>query len=156
MKITRSTLEKVRDLVLEEGEFNAESVAELLGVTAAEHEKTIASLPRLLKKHYPQDFGDEPESEQEDVDEDETGTTVEPRTYQLIDEKGFLHDLEVFREKEHRVVLKRKVPTDNVRIIVRGEEVEVDLFRLRQLAATEIMHGVTVARLIELAELAKG
>ena len=143
MKVTKSTLEKLRNFVLEREEFNDADVAELLNLRYPEQAEEVKALGVLLRKTYPDDFG-YPESEE-----------AAPKIYQLKDEKGFLHDLEVFREKDERVVLQRKVPSDIVRIIVRGEDVEVDLYRLKQLAPTESMHGVTVARLIELAEIAK-
>lgn len=139
MQITTKKLAQLRQTLLDAGEVNHDALQEQFKITRPELDEFLIA----LAKEYPDEFDGV----------DSAPATVE---YKLKDENNILHDLEVFRERDNLIVLQRKLPKDLVTIIVRGEAVEIDLYRLRQMRPDEVQHGVTVARLIELGEAAKG
>lgn len=157
MALTRKRLAALRDFVIQEGGYDYEDVGEFLQIFDRNELKEIGD---QLRQVYPEDFGDV----DEDPDEDEDGEDAEEEVaeksrvvqYSLVNDRNFLENLEIVRETAERVILRKSVPKDLVTVIVKGEQVTVDLIKLRSIKPDEVMHGVTVARLIELAEIAKG
>lgn len=146
--LSKKKLSALRDFVFDQGEFDDDAVAKFLEIPVTE----VHAISDQLRREYPDDFGAPDEPEPEAASEQ----PAEPPVYQLVDEHNLLKDLEVVRVKGSRVILRLKEPKDLVTLIVKGETVEVDLIRLRKLKSDDVLHGVTVARLIELAEIAKG
>ena len=86
--------------------------------------------------------------------EDKEGTLPQ-KVYQLVDEAGLLRDLEVVKVKGERIILRPVYVADTVQVIVRGEEVVVDLNELKKLPADSVKDGIKVSVLIAAAELAR-
>ena len=94
---------------------------------------------------------DEEDDDYEDDDEDDEG----PDLF-YMDAQGISHPVYVFSQNDKRVVLKDKEIEDIVKIILKGEVVEVDLIPLRkkdQGAKSE--YGISNAKLLQLALAAK-
>jgi hypothetical protein len=75
--------------------------------------------------------------------------------YQFRDETGLLRDLEVLKQKGNLIILQTKYIADTVPVIIRGEEVVVDLNELRKMGPDELKDGIKVSVLLAAAELAR-
>lgn len=75
--------------------------------------------------------------------------------YQLRDDAGLLRDLEVLKQKGNVIILQTKYIADTVPVIIRGEEVVVDLNELRKMGPDELKDGIKVSVLLAAAELAR-
>ena len=69
---------------------------------------------------------------------------------------GIQEELVVTGQKNGKIFVEKNVPKDEVTIILRGEEVVVDLLKLKAMDRTEQLYGVSVGSLLVIAELAKG
>ncbi len=78
-----------------------------------------------------------------------------PIQYQFRDEAGLLRDLEVLKQKSNLIILQTKYVADTVPVIIRGEEVVVDLNELRKMGPDELKDGIKVSVLLAAAELAR-
>lgn len=70
--------------------------------------------------------------------------------------EGTVEKLEIVAIKDGAIVVRRPVPTDNVVLTLRGQQITVDLEYLKRQAAGVVIEGLPVSRLIELATAAKG
>ncbi len=145
-KLTKN-LSALRDFLLSEGELDKDRVCSQFKIAEADYEPTL----RRLQKAYPE-LGLEFDDEEPTVT---PATTPEPVVYKLKGDDAFLRELEVISEKPGQIILAIKTPKELVTIIIKGQPVEVDLLHLRKQPATFTQYGLSVARLIELAELAK-
>jgi hypothetical protein len=78
---------------------------------------------------------------------------VSPDFY-LKNDTGILQELELVKNTDTVVIFVIKEPKDLVTILIKGKPVEVDLVQLRKPTAGP-MHGLSIERLILLAEAAK-
>ena len=85
----------------------------------------------------------------------EQAAPVEEPQYQLKDEAGLLRELEIVKVKGNRTILQIKYVADTVPVLIRGEEVVVDLNELRKLPADSLKDGIKVSVLLAAAELAR-
>jgi hypothetical protein len=137
MTIKSSKLNELRDYFLNGGSTDPDDVKAQLDT---EDDDVMEAYVARLKTKWPEDFG---------------GDIPEPElVYQLKDDNNILRDLEVVRQKDNRIILKVKEPTEIVNVLVKGEVVSVDLVQLRKFPTAET-YGVSNVRLLELAELAK-
>jgi len=69
---------------------------------------------------------------------------------------GTSEELEIVTVAGSVVIVREKVPTDIVTIMLRGQPFTVDLEHLKRQPAATMIEGLTVSRLIDLATAAKG
>lgn len=143
VKIDDVKLDGLRSYFLDGGSDEAVDVMDHL---ETEDENVVNAYVTALRKKFPADFDPDyvaPEPEVEDF------------KFFLDDGSGLLTELEQVRKKGNKIYFKKLEPKDLVTLIVRGVSVEVDLIQLAKKSPGAILHGVTVAQLIQLAELAK-
>lgn len=141
MKINSKKLAELRTYFLDGGSTDEEDVMSFLGT---EDEGEMQAYIDALREKYPQDFGGDSEEAEEKSE----------LSYQLKGENNVLHDLEVLKVKNGRVILQIKEPKDLVTLMIKGKPVEVDLIQLAKYPG-DSPHGVLNSKLLELAELAK-
>lgn len=83
------------------------------------------------------------------------GFAPEKETEYFLKEDGLLKKLLFVKQTNDRVILEIDEPKSLVKIILKGEVVEVDLFKLEKLSPSDALYGTTVAQVIALAELAQ-
>jgi hypothetical protein len=116
------------------GDENVETIAELVDVEEAEASLYVRTARKKIAELEP---------------------TQAPVQYQFRDEAGLLRDLEVLKQKGNLVILQTKYIADTVPVIIRGEEVVVDLNELRKMGPDELKDGIKVSVLLAAAELAR-
>ena len=137
---TKKVLSKVREFILEAEEVDRDAICTGFQIDPEDFDSLMSELAAA----YPGEFNN-------DEEEDEPAGVA----HKLIDSNNIAQDLEVVKRSETVVVFRLKKPKDLVDVIVRGMQVTVDLIELRTLNPSEVKYGVTIARLIEMAELAK-
>ncbi len=140
--LKKSKLDLLLKHVADGGDVDEETVGELLGLEPDDTETIGAYIRRATA---PSVKSPAPAPQPQDA----------PTVYQLRGEDGIVRDLEVVRQKGNRTVLALPVVRDLVDILVRGEEVTVDLEYLRKLDPDSLHNEVRVSTLIAAAELAK-
>lgn len=171
MKISNKKLEALREYFIEGGSTEEADVMEQIGTEDADVMQVYID---TLRQRFPEDFGGDPvDAEDGDDDDDEEDffkvpapeedlpvtspvkVAQEPKAlYQFKDDNNVVHDLEVLRIKDNRIILQLAQPREEVTLVVKGRTVTVDLIQLRK-NPDAISYGVTHAKLIALAELAK-
>ena len=141
IKISSKKLTELRDYYLAGKDTETDVVIETFGFSGTEE---FEAYLEGLRQKFPNDF---PALEAEEDQE---------YTYFLKTDAGLLQELEIFKNKKNVIVFAAKEPKDLVSILLRGKTVEVDLIKLRKLPDGATEHGLPVARLIALAEIAKG
>jgi hypothetical protein len=144
--LKKGKLDAVTNHILKGGDVDVVTIADLVG-TEPEDIETINAYVRRANKDI--------ESARVDEGEEESDAPETPVRYQLKDDNGILRDLDVVKVKEGRMILQFHYVSDTVPILVRGEEVLVDLNELRKLSPDELKNGVKVSALIAAAELAR-
>jgi hypothetical protein len=135
--LKKGKLDAVVAYLQEGNEEHAGDIADLIDVEEAEASVYI----RAAKKR---------------ISELEPAAPVEqPLQYQLRDDAGLLRDLEVLKQKGNLIILQTKYIADTVPVIIRGEEVVVDLNELRKMGPDELKDGIKVSVLLAAAELAR-
>lgn len=141
LKIDDVKLDKLRSYFLNGGSDEAVDVMDHLDT---EDENVVNAYVTALRKKFPADF-----------DPDYVAPEPEDFKFFLDDGGSILTELEEVKKKGNKIYFKKLEPKDLVTLIVRGVSVEVDLIQLAKKSPGAILHGVTVAQLIQLAELAK-
>ena len=143
MKISSKKIAELHEYFTNGGSTDPEDVATQL---ETESESVVEAYVNALKRRYPDVYGGE-EEEQETPSEQ----------FLLIDQDtGLTKELEVLREKNGKIFLQIIEPKELVTIRVGGEEIEVDLVKLRKKDPSERVGPHLVSTLIVAAELAKG
>lgn len=152
------------------GEDSEEAIAAALGVTK-DIPATVAAYRAALVEKFPTEFGAEPEDDGLGEDDDQPVEQGPPppiaesqakaaalfrasRRFILRNPDGTDTVLEVVRETSKAVILAPTRVRQPVTVMLKGKPVEVDLAELKTLPGNSERHGVPVARLIEIAELA--
>jgi hypothetical protein len=144
MKISSKKLADLHEYFTNGGSTDPEDVAAQL---ETEDEAYVEAYVNSLKRRYPDVYGDSGDGEGQEV----------TQQYFLIDlESGLTKELNCVREKGSKRYFETIEPKDLVTIRVGGEEIEVDLIKLRKKAPTDRMGNYAVSTLILAAELAKG
>jgi hypothetical protein len=144
MKISSKKLADLHEYFTNGGSTDPEDVAVQL---ETENEAVVEAYVNSLKRKYPDVYGEDDASD------------IDPPSdkYVLVDQDtGLAKNLEVIKEKNGRVFLQVIEPKELVSIRVGGEEIEVDLIKLRKKAPTDKLGPHLVSTLIVAAELAKG
>lgn len=147
--LKKGKLEAVTNHILKGGDVDVETLAGIID-TQPEDIETINAYVRRANKDIEAARADE-----DDAEEEQESSTPEAVRYQLKDDNGILRDLDVVKVKNDRVILQFHYVSDIVPVIVRGEEVLVDLNALRKLSPDELKEGIKVSTLIAAAELAR-
>lgn len=145
--LKKGKLEAVTNHIRKGGDVDVETLAGIID-TQPEDIETINAYVRRANKDIEAARANEPDEEEQD----EPGNTLR---YQLKDDNGILRDLDVVKVKGDRMILQFHYVSDTVPILVRGEEVLVDLNELRKLSPDELKNGIKVSALIAAAELAR-
>lgn len=145
MKISSKKLAELHQYFVNEGSTDPDDVATFL---ETDNQDTVEAYVNALKRKYPDVYGSA-----EEVAEEAT----EPVEYALIDpDTNLVKELEVVRQKGAKVFLSVVEPKDIVSIVVGGEQIEVDLIKLRKKNPVDKLGSHLVSTLILAAELAKG
>ena len=139
MTLKKSKIEALVKHITEGGDSDPNTIADVVGIDVEDTETLGAYIARA-KKDLPSQAAEE---------------SAAP-VYQLKDEAGLLHTLEVVKQKGNRIILAMPVVKDIVTVVLRGEKVQVDLEILRKLDPNSFYREVLVSTLIAVAELAKG
>jgi hypothetical protein len=137
MTLKKSKLEALLTHLTEGGDTSPNTISDVIGVEVEDTETISAYIAAAKKRLAPAE-------------------KAEPAIYQLKDEAGLLHTLEVVKQKGSRIILELPVVKDIVTVVIRGEKVPVDLEVLRKLDPNSFHREVLVSTLIAVAELAKG
>lgn len=138
--LKKGKLDAVVAYLQEGNEEHAGDIADLIDVEEAEASVYIRAAKKRISELEPA----------------APATSVAPPVeYQLRDDAGLLRDLEVLKQKGNLIILQTKYIADTVPVIVRGEEVVVDLNELRKMGPDELKDGIKVSVLLAAAELAR-
>lgn len=152
MKIDSTKLAALHDYLVNGGSPEQEDVAKQIGEDV-DDEAAVEAYVEALKAKWPKVYGKPaaPAPAPKAVKQAQPA----PATYRLRKPDGTVAALEVVASKNGTVVLEEPRPKDPVTLIIRGQQVTVDLLELRGGSPTRVLHGVPAHRLIEMAELAK-
>lgn len=157
MNIDNNKLEALHQYLVKGGSAEQEDVAKQLGVDADDGDAVDAYV-EALKAKWPDTYG-EPVAPAPAAKKaaKKVAKVAEPApaTYRLRKPDGTVAALEVVVSKNGTVVLEEPRPKDLVTLIVKGQQVTVDLIELRNGSPDRVIHGAAAYRLIEMAELAK-
>ncbi len=156
MDINKTKLENLRRYFLNGGSTESDDILAFLDT---EDEEIMQSYIAALKTTYPDDFGpkkkkEKPASEVIAAVDPAFGDT-EPRYFLKDALTGLVTELEISKQKPSKTTFVVKEPKELVDILLRGEIVTIDLYQLNKLPETSEHLGVPVAKLKQLAELAK-
>lgn len=151
MKINIKKLDALHEYLVNGGSPEQADVAKQIGEDV-DDEAAVEAYVEALKAKWPHIYGDPPKpAAKKAAKQVETA----PTTYRLRKPDGTVAALEVVASKNGTVILEEPRQKDPVTLIVKGDTVTVDLIELRAGSPGRALHGTTVARLIEMAELAK-
>lgn len=140
MQISKKKLADLHAYFTDGGSTEPEDVANFLGTDS---EDTVEAYVASLKRKYPAIYGGS---------EDET----EPVEHLLIDtDTGITKLLELVKQKGPKQFFQVVEPKELVTIRVGGEDIEVDLIKLRKKNPNDKLGNHLVSTLIVAAELAK-
>lgn len=140
IKISSKKLAELRTYYLDGKDADPDTVIEAFEL--ANQEELEAYLEGLRQK-FPEDFPAVP------------GEAEEQYTYFLKGDNNLLQELEIFRNKKGVILFTVKEPKDMVTLVIKGKTITVDLIQLAKYPQ-DTPHGVTNARVIEMAEIARG
>jgi hypothetical protein len=149
-KVDSDKLEELKDYFLKGGSTETEDVLAFIGT---EDEEVMGAYIKALKETYPDQFGGKKKAKAAPMPEPEP--EPEPRYFIKDRITGLVQELEVSATKSGKTTFNVKEPKDLVKIILKGEVTEVDLLLLKRLPQGSEFMGESVAKLIQLAELAK-
>lgn len=135
MTISKRKLADLHEYISNGGSEETEDIAAVLGT---DDEQVVSAYMTALKKRYASE------------------STPEASYFLFDPETNLTKELELLRKKDNKVYLQVIEPKDLVMIKVGGEELEVDLIKLRKKDPSEKIGGHLVSTLIVAAELAKG
>ena len=158
MKIDNTKLAALHEYLVKGGSPEQEDVAKQIGEDV-DDEAAVEAYVEALKAKWPDIYGEpaKPAAPAPKPAAKKAAKQVEapPATYRLRKPDGTVAALEVVASKNGTVVLEEPRPKDPVDLIIRGQQVTVDLIELRGGSPTRVLHGIPAHRLIEMAELAK-
>lgn len=148
MKVDEKKLEELHlYFTKEKGSTEQDAVMKKIGTT---EESVKDAYVDALREKYPKIYGSvEKETQPKEISKKDF-------TYALVNEQGFSEELEVMAIQGNVVHLKKIIPTDIVTVKIGGADVPVDILELRRADKTEQRHGVSVATLLVMAQVAKG
>ena len=152
MDINKNKLADLRDYFLNGGSTEADDI---LAFLATEDESVMRGYIAALKTTYPDDFGPKKKKAAAKAPEPEPDPVIEQRFFLKDAITGLVTELEISKEKLGKTTLVVKEPKELVNILLRGEITTIDLYQLNKLPDTAEHLGVPVAKLKQLAELAK-
>jgi hypothetical protein len=153
MDINKNKLADLRDYFLNGGSTEADDI---LAFLATEDESVMTGYIAALKTTYPDDFGPKKKKPAAaKAPEPEPDPVIEQRFFLKDAITGLVTELEISKEKPGKTTLVVKEPKELVNILLRGEITTIDLYQLNKLPDTAEHLGVPVAKLKQLAELAK-
>lgn len=142
MKIDQKKLETLHEHFQEGGSAAEEEVLSVLDTDDVEVGEAYVN---ALKKAYPEEYGDGEEE-----------VSAEAPQYVFLDpDTNTTKPLHVVKEKPGKVFLSFPEETDVVEITVAGEQIQVDLIKLRKRSPEDTIGGHRVSALIVAAELAR-
>lgn len=149
MKINSKKLTELHRYFVNDGSTEPDEIAKFLGT---EDESVVESYVSALRQKYPEVYGEDEEDAQE-----ATTTQKSPTFYVLVDsDTGTAKELELLKVKGNKAFLGIVEPKDLVTVRIGGEDVEVDIIKLRKKDPSERIGGHLVSVLLTAAELAKG
>ena len=152
MDINKKKLADLRDYFLKGGSTEADDILSFL---ETEDEEVMESYIAELKTTYPDDFGPK-KKKAAAAKSPEPDPVVEEQRFFLKDAlTGLVTELEVSKQKPSKTTFVVKEPKELVNILLRGQITTIDLYQLNKLPDTSEHLGVPVAKLKQLAELAK-
>lgn len=160
MKIDKAKLTALHEYLVAGGSSEQEDVAAQLGVPA-DDETTTEAYVEALKAEWPAVYGEPaapapaPKPAAKKAAKQSKNEAPPIMIYRLRRLDGTVTALEVVASRNGTVVLEEPRPKDEVEIILRGKPVVVDLIKLRGQRAGSMFLDVPVAKVIEMAELAK-
>jgi hypothetical protein len=163
MKIEETKLVALHEYLVAGGSPEQIDVAKQIGADPDDVEEVDAYV-EALKTRWPETYGDSeaaapatPPAKKAAKKATKEAQKAEPaaQSFRLRRPDGTVTALEVVASKNGTVVLEEPRPKDLVTLIIKGDTVTVDLIELRAGSPGRVLHGVTAARLIEMAELAK-
>lgn len=153
MDINKNKLADLRDYFLNGGSTEADDI---LAFLATEDESVMTGYIAALKTTYPDDFGPKKKKPAAaKAPEPEPDPVIEQRFFLKDAITGLVTELEISKEKLGKTTFVVKEPKELVNILLRGEITTIDLYQLNKLPDTAEHLGVPVAKLKQLAELAK-
>lgn len=152
MDINKNKLADLRDYFLNGGSTEADDI---LAFLATEDESVMTGYIAALKTTYPDDFGPKKKKAAAKAPEPEPDPVIEQRFFLKDALTGLVTELEISKQKPGKTTLVVKEPKELVNILLRGEITTIDLYQLNKLPDTAEHLGVPVAKLKQLAELAK-
>jgi hypothetical protein len=147
MDTNKNKLADLRDYFLNGGSTEADDILAFLDT---EDESVMTGYIAALKTTYPDDFGPKKKKSKP-----ENMHIEEPRFFLKDALTGLVTELEVSKQKPGKTTLVVKEPKELVNILLRGEIKTIDLYQLNKLSDNAEHLGVPVAKLKQLAELAK-
>ncbi len=136
-KITTSKLQKLHAHFQAGGEEDGQVIADLLKVPIEELPEWEAAYQIFVREEEP--------------------AAPEPLHVVFREHTGIIRDLEIIKRKGNTVYVQDKVAKDLVTVRLRGKDTVIDVVALAKLPPASIVeaHGLSAARLIELAEMAR-
>jgi len=118
--------------------------ADILAQLGTEDNEAVKAYKAALRAKYPDVYGEEEKPE-------------EAQTFQLLDpDTKLMRPLDIVKVKGSKTILEVREPKELVTIMVGGEELEVDLIKLRKKDPESTLGTHKVSTVLMAAELAKG
>lgn len=165
MKIDPKKLELLHKYLQNDGDASTEGFKTFL---ATNSDNVVKAYQDALVEEYPDVYGDDEEEDLSDCGFDPLDTPEEEEATEacsipccgkrilLYDEAtGTATELEVKSETDKSLVFEAKTPKDEIDIRVAGEDLTVDLIKLKKMQQDSLIGGHKVSTLILAAELAK-
>jgi len=149
MDTNKKKLADLRDYFLNGGSTEADDILTFL---ETEDKEIMQSYIAALKTTYPDDFGPKKKKAKPVAEPD---PVIEPRYFLKDALTGLVTELEVSKQTVDKITLVVKEPKELVNILLRGKITTIDLYQLNKLSDNAEHLGVPVAKLKQLAELAK-
>lgn len=146
------TTADLRDYFLKGGSTDTSDILAFLKTT---DEDVMNAYIAALKTTYPDDFGPKKKATKAKAPEPEPDPVIEPRYFLKDALTGLGTELEISKQTADKITLMVKEPKELVKIILRGDITTIDLYQLNKLPDTALYAGEPVAKLKQLAELAK-
>lgn len=144
--IDRTKIAELHEYFQSGGSKKAADVSEFLG---GADKPTVKEYTDELKRIHPDVYIKNSEADNKSTEPQYTVVLVDSET-------GLGEELEITGIKGTKIYTKRKIPTELVTVKIGGQDVEVDILRLRKMKSTEQLHGVSAQTLLLLAQIAKG
>jgi ectoine hydroxylase-related dioxygenase (phytanoyl-CoA dioxygenase family) len=151
MKISSKTLAALHQYFISEGSTEPNDVADFL---ETDDEAIVNAYVDALKAKYPDIYGGE--VAEESAPAPKTADKGHSSYFLIDNDTGLTKELELLKTKNGKLYLQTIEPKEVVSIVVGGEQIEVDLVKLRKKAPGEKLGNHLVSTLILAAELAKG